>query len=357
MAGRGQDESQGNGGPVGAGRVNIRRIAREAGVSPSTVSRYLNESSYVSAEARRAIARVVEKYDYRPSLIAKGLAKGKSRLVGVIATDAKNPVTSEMIQSLVEQLGENDYTVLASYSRRTEESEEASLTLMRQIHPAAIIVFFEAQKDSEDFVRLLQQASATDGIPIVLAGDRLGNEALDCLTYDSEAGGCLATRHLAQNGFERIGCVTGSMETQEGRLRFDGYRRGLLEENLPFHPELVHYGRFEKEDGYRAVHQFHRQGAMPRALVCCNDTTALGAYLAAEELGLSIPGDLALIGCDNIELSRMVRPRLSTISYNHLKGGHSLFQILLDRFRDPSAPRQRVVLKPMVIERESSRPA
>jgi LacI family transcriptional regulator len=338
-----------------APRPNIRLIAREAGVSPSTVSRFLNGNSYVSAEARRAIARVIQKHDYRPSLIAQGLARGKSRLVGAIATDAKNPITGEMIQGLVEQLGEHGYSLLVSYSQGTIESEEAALQLMRQIHPAAMVVFFEAKKDSEPFVRQLQDVAAKEGIPIILAGDRPGNQTLDCLTYDSEAGAYLATRHLLQSGFQEVGCVTGSMETQEGRLRFDGFRRALVEENVPFRPEWVHHGHFEKEDGYRALHAFHKRGSVPRALVCCNDTTALGVYLAAEELGIAIPGQLAVIGCDNIELSRMVRPRLSTVSFNHLRGGDALLKLLLDRLADPAMARQRLVAVPVVVERESTR--
>lgn len=341
----------------GKPRANIRLIAKEAGVSPSTVSRYLNGNSYVGAQARARIRQAIQKHDYKPSLLAQGLAKGKSRLVGAIATDAKNPITGEMIQSLVEQLAEHGYTLLVTYSQGTVESEEAALQLMRQIQPSAIIVFFEAHEDSQQFVHALQQVSHSEGIPIILGGDRPGNEALDCLTYNSEMGAFLATRHLIHNGFEKIGCVTGSMATQEGRLRYSGFRRALVEENIPFRPEFVFEGHFEKEDGYRALHHFHDTGTIPRALVCCNDNTALGVVLAAEELGIAIPGRLAVIGCDNIEMTRLIRPRLSTISFNHLKGGVNLVRIILDRLQSPDAPRQRMELQPVVIERESTRPS
>ncbi len=336
--------------------LTIRRIAEEAGVSVSTVSRFLSGSPKVSDDTRTRIQRVIKKYDYRPNVLAQSLARGHSRIFGVLAVEVANPCTQQVLQGILSRSAGTRYSVLTAYSEPEVPIEESALNLLVQIKPAGLIILSEPESDSADFLEHLVYLSKFRGIPVVLAGDREGNTELDCVTYDEIAVGNVATKHLIENGFEPVGCITGGLRSLTGRLRYEGYRKALVDANIRFDPDLVFEGHFRKHDGYKGLYQMHARGKIPRSLFCCNDYTAIGVYLAAEELGIKIPEDLAVIGCDNIDLTTLVRPKLSSLNFDNTQNGECLVDLLIHRITTPQSERKKIQLRPAVIQRDSTRP-
>ncbi|KXK37042.1 MAG: LacI family DNA-binding transcriptional regulator [Candidatus Omnitrophica bacterium] len=334
--------------------LNIRRIAEEAGVSVSTVSRFLSGSPKVKDKTRTRIHRVVEKYDFRPNMLAQSLARGQSNIIGVLAMEIANPCTHQVIQGIVSGCLDTKYTALTAFIEPQVPIEKSALNMLVSIKPSGIIVLSEPEAESPEFVEQLANLSETRNIPVVLAGDREGNTRLDCVTYDSRLVGYTATRHLIENGFEPVGCITGSLRSLNGRLRYEGYREALVDANITYNQELVYEGHFRKIDGYQGLHHFHRIGKIPRSIFCCNDYTAIGVYLAAEEIGLRIPEDFAVIGCDNIDLTTLVRPKLSSLNFDNAKNGESLVELLLKRIESPDSDICKILLKPSVIQRDST---
>lgn len=336
-------------------KPNIRLIAREAGVSVSTVSRYLNNTSYVGSETRKKIRQTVEKYDYRPNFIAQSLARGHARIIGILAEETDNPSITDCIKGVLHRLKGTGLSVLTTYGGPDNPAETDLTDLFVRIQAMGILIMpQEETEDSKAFAERLNYLAKVKGIPIALSGAREGCEDLDCVTYDSKATGYAATMHLIDKGFERVGCITGNLRSMDGRLRYEGYRQALVEANIKFDPRLVYQGHWHKEDGYKALHHFHENKCMPRAIFCCNDVMALGTLLAAEELGIKIPSDVAVIGCDNIELTKIVTPKLSTVNFEGQKNGELLVDFILRRIEHPDTPPQHVSLQPIIIEREST---
>lgn len=334
-------------------RPNIQLIAQEAGVAVSTISRYLNNSSYVGAKTRKKIRAVIEKYNYRPSMMAQSLVRGHSQIVGVLVMAIDNQ--QDALTGILDYSQQQDLSVLLSYATRGLRQKMEAVDLLVRIQARGIIIMPEDGEDSREFSAYLTDIAQNRQIPIVLSGQREGGEQLDCVTYDDKATGYAATRHLIDKGFERVGCITGSLHMSVGRLRYEGYRQALIEANIRYDPDLVYEGHFHKEDGYRALYHFHQTGRMPRAVFCANDLTAMGVYLAAEELGIRIPEDLAVIGCDNIDISRLVSPKLSTVNFDNAKNGGMLMELLCRRLETPQAEHKVIELQPIVIERQSTR--
>lgn len=339
-----------SGGPT---RPNIQLIAQEAGVAVSTVSRYLNSSSYVGAKTRQKIRGVIEKHNYRPNIMAQSLVRGHSKIIGVVSLGLDNQ--QEVLSGILRGGRDQDMSVLLSYTTQGLRQKKEAVDLLVRIQARGIIVMPEEGEDSREFHRYLIDISKSRHIPIVLSGHRELDGVLDCVTYDDKATGDAATRHMISKGFERVGCITGSMHTSVGILRYEGYRQALINANISFDPDLVFHGNFHREDGYHAIHHFHKNKTMPRAVVCANDSTALGVYLAAEELGLRISDDLAVIGCDNVEMSNMVSPKLSTINFDNAQNGELLVDLIYRRLENPDSPPNIITMQPLVIERQSSR--
>ena len=335
-------------------RPNIQLIAQEVGVAVSTVSRYLNNTSYVSAKTRKKIRSVIEKYNYQPNMMAQSLVRGHSTIIGVLVRDIANH--QDAPTGILTGGQEHGMSVIFSYSTQDAQQEIEAVDLLVRLQARGIIILPEVKQDSREFCEYLVNIGKARHIPIVLSGQREGGEQLDCVTYDDKATGYVATKHLIDNGFERVGCITGSMEMSVGLLRYEGYRQALIEANICYDPALVYEGNFHKEEGYKGIYHFHKMGTMPRAVFCANDATALGVYLAAEELGIRIPEDLAVIGCDDIEISRMVTPKLSSVKFGDAtRNGELLVDTLWRRIENPGAERQLIMLQPIVIERQSTR--
>jgi LacI family transcriptional regulator len=333
-------------------RPNIQLIAHEAGVAVSTVSRYLNNSSYVGTKTRQKIRGVIEKHNYRPSMMAQSLVLGHSKIIGVVAmgTDFQQDVMVGILAAS-KKLG---MSVLLSYAIQGTRQQREAVDLLVGIQARGIIVMPESNEDSREFCEYLVNITKTRNTPIVLSGQREGGDLLDCITYDDKAAGYAATKHLIDKGFERVGCITGSRHMRVGKLRYAGYRQALIDSNIHFDPELIYDGNFHKEDGYRGIYAFSQKKKLPRAVVCANDVTALGVYLAADELGIRIPEDLAVMGCDNIEISKLVSPKLSTVNFDNASNGEFLVDLLRARIETPAAPPNVVMLDPIVIERQST---
>lgn len=334
-------------------KMTIRSIAQEVGVSSTTISRYLNGTGYVGKKTQKSIEEVIKKHKYRPSHMAQSLRRGHSKIIAIISNMTVGNIN---VEDMFTRIDETDYTAIIMYRSGSDHDGLRVLELIRRIHADGLIVLPETQSENKQFHHNLSMLYKHEGVPCVLSAQH-EDINMDCVAYDSKKSGRIATNHLIANGFSPIGCITGSMQTTEGKLRFEGYREALVGANIPYDPSLVYEGFFRRKDGYDAMHHFHQSGQMPRAAVCCNDETAIGVYLAAEELNIRIPEDIAIIGCDNTEYSRIIKPSLSTINFDDSYAARSIVELLIDRIERKASQERRIVyLDPILVARDSSLP-
>jgi DNA-binding LacI/PurR family transcriptional regulator len=334
--------------------VSIKDIARAAGVSHSTVSRALSDSPLVKAETKARIQRLAREMGYSPDARARSLVSGQTRTVGVVVTTIADPFAAEVVQGIENTAHKHNYTVLLCNSNAEHEREIAAVEMLRSKRVDGVIVA------SSRVGALYQESLERIGVPIVLINNH--SEQNGRYTYsvsvDNQHGGYLAVNHLVQLGHRRIAYVSrpGDQSSNLGRLA--GYRQALAQAGIAFDPTLVVPGTGRVGSGERALPTLMALHEPPTAVFCYNDMMAIGLLRAARQVDLAIPGDLAVVGFDDILLASYVCPSLTTVAQPKEEMGRRAMQMALALMaaKDPTAESfSNLVLKGELIVRESSR--
>lgn len=290
--------------------VSIKDIAKAAGVSHSTVSRALHESPLVNVHTKERIQFLAREMGYSPDAQARSLVTGRSHTVGVVVTTIADPFVTEVVQGMESTAHDHGYTVILSSSNSEPEREIAAVEMLRAKRVDGVIV------TSSRIGALYLDHVERIGAPVVLINNH--NEQSGHYTYtvtvDNRHGSRLATDHLFNQGHSRIAYITGPENHSSDMERMAGYRQALSEHSIPYNPTLVVPGNGKPVGGMRALQALLERTPPPSAVFCYNDMTAIGLLRAAREAGISVPGDLAVIGFDDIPLASFVCPPLSTIS-------------------------------------------
>lgn len=307
----------------------IRDVAERAGVSKSLVSLVLRGSDQVRSEKRRAVLAAVEELGYRPNAAARSLSERRTRTVGVLLNDMRNPWFVDLLDGLNSVLHENGlHTLLADgyLNRRLGEDLTRTFTELRVDGLVAVGTLPASQA--------LRTAAAR--VPTVVVGAREPElPRVDIVAGDDERGARLATEHLIGLGHRRVAHLAGRGVV--GELRRRGFE-AVVEEHGLGADAVVEQGDLTEEGGYRATVRLLGRAERPTAVFAFNDIACVGALSAAEELGLRVPEDLSLVGYDNTYLSRLRHLWLTTVDNAGHDLGRRAARRLLDRITDPARP-------------------
>jgi LacI family transcriptional regulator len=281
-------------------------IAREAGVSASTVSRIINGTVKVSEELKAAVEAAITRHDFRPDAAARGLALGRTLTIGVLSQSIDSPFYAEGLRGVELRLLQAGYAALFMSGNWNEVDEERCMREFINRGVDGIIMFSGRLSDAavKDFAKR---------VPIVVTGRSLKAPAVCSLPIDDRVGAVLAMRHLIALGHRRIAFITGSENHPDALQRLAGYKAGLQEAKIPFDPNLVATGDWHEEGGLRATIRLVESGRDFTALFCINDQTAHGAYLGLFRKGLSVPGDISVVGFDDLRSSSYTLPPLASV--------------------------------------------
>jgi LacI family transcriptional regulator len=331
--------------------ATLRDVAAFSGVSPSTASRVINAQPVsVSPETRRRILQAAEALRYRPNAHAQSLRLRTSSTVGVLVPGLENPFFAELLAGVRAAAAEAGYFVLLGDTVEEVEAEHAYARLLREKRVDGLVIA-TAGYDDAIVAELRQQR-----FPFVLVSrPALGAEDR-FVGSDDFAGARLAVRRLIDLGHRRIAHLSGPLFAGSALRRLQGYRAALEEGGLPFAEGLVVEARFDEEGGLRAMRRLLDAGrGRPTAVFAASDAAALGALRACEEAGLAVPGDVSLIGYNDISVAARVRPRLTTVRLPLAEAGRAAFHVLLRLMRG-QAPGGPVVFPPELVLRESDGP-
>ena len=285
--------------------VTIRDVAREAGVSVSTVSRVLNDKDDVAPETADAVRRVIERLGYASSMAARSLRSRTTNVVGLIVPDLWHPFTSLVIRG-VNQVTAQGYDLLAYASgRRTVQTmanweQQLVAQLNGSVTDGIIVVTPNAATYRTSFpVVAIDPHQASTDFPAVIATNHQG--VLDAMEY------------LSALGHRRIGYIGGRPNLQSAQRRLEGYYAGLARAGLPPDPDLIVTGDYTRSLGVVCAHRLLSLADRPTAIMAASDETAFGVYDAAAARGLSIPEDISVIGFDNTVESNSMNPPLTTV--------------------------------------------
>ena len=306
-------------------RVSIKDIAKVAGVSHPTVSRALSDSPLISEETKGRIQRLAQEMGYSPNALARGLVTRQTYSVGVVVTTIADPFVAEIVQGIEATAHDYGYTVILCNSESAPEREIASVEMLRSKRVDGVIV--TASRVGALYLEYLEQI----GGPIVLINNH--NEESGRYTFsvsvDNRHGGRLAAEHLVQLGHRRIAYVAGPANHSSDLDRLAGYRQALVEGGIQPDLALVVPGNGRPDGGEKALQAILALDPRPTAVFCYNDMTAIGLIHAAQQAGLSIPQDMAVVGFDDILFASYLYPPLTTVAQPKVEMGQHAMHMML----------------------------
>jgi LacI family transcriptional regulator len=289
--------------------IGIRDVAECAGVSIATVSRALNNPEVVRPASRARIEAAIAQLGYFPDAAARALSSGRTRTIGAIVPTVDNVTFARGIDALQRYLATEGYLLLLATSSYEPDIEfkQARNMISRGVDGLVLI----GDLHSESLRRLL----AAQHIPFINVSVYLPDKPYASVGIDNDRAGYRACRYLLDLGHRAIGMVAAlTANNDRAGARVDGVRRAMAEAGLELRPEWLVEVRYKLDDARSAARSLFAMPSRPTALVCANDTVAYGVLLEAERHGLEVPRDLSIVGFDDLEWSRHLRPTLTTMS-------------------------------------------
>ena len=327
-------------------RPTIYTVAQKAGVSIATVSRVLNDHPLVKAETKTKVLQAVKVLGYQPSASARGLALNSTETIALIFPRVSGPFFSEIIQGTEDEARRYQYHLLI-YSVRTPQDNEH---LLRFLSAKVDGMILSASCVSEAYVRGLQQQH----IPFVLLGREKEGIVADSILPDNRQGAYEVMTHLiADHHYQRIAFVGRSQNLAHSHARYEGYCQALQGADLPLDETLVVHGDFDESSGYQTMAHLLSLSNPPQAVFFANDQMALGALAAAREKQVLIPGDVAIVGFDDIQAATYAQPPLTTVRQEIRQQGVLAVQRLLLRIDNPDIETEVLVLPTRLVLRRS----
>jgi LacI family transcriptional regulator/LacI family repressor for deo operon, udp, cdd, tsx, nupC, and nupG len=313
--------------------ATIRDVARRAGVSVATVSRVLNDIPIVRQEMRDGVLRAIAELGYRPSSTARNLSLGRSQAIGVVAPFFTTSSVVERLRGVAQRAGQHGYDLVLFDVETPEQRTGAFRDFARLDRVDGLLVISLPLADDE--VAALRR----DDLPVVMVD--IAHAELPHVAIDDVRGGELAAEHLLSRGHRRIGFI-GDLPTNpfgftSSERRREGYRRALARAGISPDPDLELQGRHGRAQARQLAERLLRAPDRPTAVFAASDTQAIGVLEATQALGLDVPGDVAVMGFDDIEVAELVG--LSTVRQPLRESGAHGTELLLSEIdgRPPSA--------------------
>lgn len=332
--------------------ATIKDVAALAGISYTTVSHVLNKTRPVSEQVRLKVEAAIVELDYVPSAVARSLRARSTATIGLLVPNSVNPYFAELARGIEDGCERNGYCVILCNSDDDPQKQRSYLRLLLEKRIDGLIV----ASVGED--RDLLDSLACVRTPMVIVDRALEGVSADLVRIDHEHGAYLATRHLLELGHTDIACIGGPTDTGVGQLRLAGFHRAMAEARVPVDPCRLLQCDFTSEGGYQAAARL-LGGLPPTAIFAGNDMIGFGVLRAAAERNFSVPGQLSVIGFDDIQLSRYVYPALTTVGQSIRELGESAAEVLLLRIASPQRQAEQRIVAPKIVLREStgSRPS
>ncbi len=316
-------------------------VAKLAGVSQPTVSRVLyrtETTAQISDETSQRVLAAVEQLGYRPNVVARSLRTQRTQTIALLIADISNGFYHYIVRAVQDVARQHDYEVLISNSDHVYQNEQhfCEIVLGRGVDGVLMIPI---HLTNDDFEHYLSQTH----IPFVVLAEYVTHPNIDVVFLDDEQAIYDATRWLVTEcGHRKIGYVGVGDMYPPGPRRRAGFRRAMSDSGLACEPHLMFESDFTLEGGKRMARAIVAAGDLPSALIVVNDLMAIGLILELQEMGYSVPKDVAVVGFDDIPEATIVRPALTTIAQNPRDIGEKMARALFERLENPEISGRRV---------------
>ena len=328
--------------------ISMREIAKLAGVSSATVSRVINGSELVTDETATRIRKIIADLKFVPNNSAVHLKQGKSHIYGIIIPDLTNPFFTELVKIFEELLVENEQELLVANTdfHGTRLQRSVRRMLLRRVDGVAILT---SEHEAASLESLVQNR-----IPVVTTDHYRSACGMSDIIIDFRGGMMQMVTHLKELGHCNLGFIGGTEGLETSRVRRESFMDAIVHQGLTSRAEWLVPGNYKIDGGSAAMAQILAQPEIPTAVVTANDLTAIGAMRAAYEKGLRIPDDISIAGLDDIEMSDIVFPPLTTLRISRRDYARMLFEALRETGKDLSKPGPQFRLPMSLVVRRST---
>jgi LacI family transcriptional regulator len=324
--------------------ATISDVARYAGVSPATVSRYLKG---VPVRASERVQDAIATLDFRPSVLARSLKSGVTMTIGLVIPDVTNPFFAAAVKGVESVSRQAGYTTSLFNADESVERESELVEELAERVDGLIL----APVNEEDPV---PERARQRGLPIVFLDRDVPRSAFDAVLIDNHGGGRLAAEHLLEHGHERIAIITGPLGSTPGKGRFEGFSEALGEAGIELAPEYAQSSDFRRDGGYQAMLQLLGLAKPPTAVFVTNNLMTIGALHALHDVGVQVPEQLSIIGFDDLDLADLLAPPLTVVDRPMEGQGVLAMRLLLSRLDGTyTGEPRRIVLETRLLKRGS----
>lgn len=329
--------------------ATIKDVAKLAGVSVATVSRVLNQGENVQPETERKVRSAIKALRYSPNLLGRNLRRRETRKILVLLNTISNQFYSRVVRGIEECAAEQEYSVMIGMTHGDPKLERNFLEMLKtKLMDGA--VFLTSELDGAELAAQLQ------GIPVVQACEVQSTFPTPWVSIDNRRAACEATRYLVEKGHRQIGFFGAGDTYGSSRQREEGFRLTMEGAGLPIREEWVLDEGFGVGAGIRAAERLLESGSLPDAVFCVSDTCAAGAIRCLAGEGVLVPRDISVMGFDNIRLSEVFLPSITTTWQPQYEIGYRAMEMLLRLIGGEEPSPNRLVLEHRIIERESVSP-
>lgn len=340
----------------------LKDLAKELGVSITTVSKALNNHPDISAKRKKEILDYAKKVNYHPNQVAKNFRQQKTTLIGIVVSNSANPYYARVIRGIEEVFTKAGYYTIIMNTHEDAKHEQFLINQLIGLNVAGVLLT-PASGNTESRA-LLKKC----GIPYVLVDRYLEEENDMYVVLDDFKAAYIATKYLCGYQNEKIFLLNYLPEVSSAKNRLAGYKKALKEEEVYFDESCIINGCTDQEEGYEAMKTILDTEKVPFSVLCYSDYVAIGAMCAIQERGYRTPYDVALIGTDDIESISFMKPRLTTVAVPKLRLGKRSAELLIEMLKDknhkcnsnndscenPKEKEEHIVMKPELIIRETA---
>lgn len=333
--------------------MNIKAVAKRAGVSTATVSRTINGSDKVTPKTAERVRRAVEALQFYPDTNARSLGSGRSNLYGLIISDITNPFFPELVKAFEDIAVEHGQEVLVANTNYDPARMESCVTRMMQRKVDGVAIMTSEMED-----RLIKVFNHRN-IPLVFMDVGAPGPGVSRVRVDHAAGVAMAMDHLVGLGHRKIAFISGPLDLFSARTRHEAFIKSLARHGLKRESILIQEANHRADGGHKAMQRILDSGAEPTAIVASNDLTAIGAMGAIHEHGLRVPDDISIVGYDDIQLSAYTQPSLTTLLLPRIEIANAAFRALYKSLQSKTKKPQTgedYDVKPTLILRQSTGP-
>jgi len=330
--------------------TTIEDVARLAGVSIATVSRALHKPGMVTQSTRERVQAAVAETGYTQNVMARNLRLMQTRLIVVLVPDIGNPFFSEILSGMEAEASKRGYNILIGNTNNDPERERTFASYVRGNQADGLLLL----NGRVPFGHPSMENGDASRPPMVAVCERIPGDNLPTVCIDNEAATYQATNHLIELGHTLIAHIRGPAENILTADRMLGFSRALKDAGLPVITDLIVEGDFSIASGRAAATQLMKQKAMPTGIICANDEMAMGIIQALKNEGHKIPGDISVVGFDDIQFSAAYDPPLTTVHQPRRQLGQEAMRIMIDGLETGVVPEAPIIMDAELIVREST---